>query len=189
MTAKRKETRMQPWKTRSRRTVLDYGWWLKVEDHTVELPDGQIISEWPWVITPDWVNVLAQTAEGRFLCFEQVKYGLEGTSYAPVGGYIEHGEDPAAAARRELLEETGYAADEWTPLGVFRVDPNRGVATGHLYLARGARLVSDLSEHDLEEQRLLLLSRQELEQALEQGRFKVLAWAACIALALRALPC
>ena len=80
---------MQPWKTLSRQIVLDHGKFLTVEDHTVELPDGQVISEWPWVITPDYVNVFVVTEDGEFLCFRQTKYGVEGFTLAAVGGYVE----------------------------------------------------------------------------------------------------
>ena len=64
---------MKTWKTLSRTPILNTGKYLSVEFHTVELPDGQVISEWPWVITPDYVNVVAVTPEGRFLAFRQVK--------------------------------------------------------------------------------------------------------------------
>jgi len=43
---------MQPWKTRSHEKVLDYGRFLVVEKHTIELPDGRTLSDWPWLITP-----------------------------------------------------------------------------------------------------------------------------------------
>ena len=118
---------MQPWKTLSRRVVLDQGKFLIVENHAVELPDGRVIPEWPWVITPDYVNIVPVTDEGEFLCFRQTKYGVDGLSLAPIGGYIEPGENPLAAARRELLEETGYETSDWTGLGRYRVDGNRGV--------------------------------------------------------------
>lgn len=176
---------MKPWKAKSRQTVLDQRPWLIVENHTVELPDGRLIPDWPWIITPDYVNVVAITEDERFLCFRQVKYGIEGTTLSIVGGFVEEGEDPFDAAQRELLEETGYQATEWTPLGSYRVDPNRGIAVGHLYLARQARYVTPRNADDLEEQELILLTRGEIEKALEQGEFKVLAWAACLALALR----
>ncbi|HEY3477217.1 MAG TPA: hypothetical protein VGK56_21555, partial [Anaerolineales bacterium] len=65
------------------------------------------------------------------------------------------------------------------------VDPNRGVAMGHLYLARQAQYVTPRNADDLEEQELILLARPELESALAAGEFKVLAWAAAIAFALR----
>jgi ADP-ribose pyrophosphatase len=179
--------KMELWKTRDRRTVLDQRPWLLVENHTVELPDGRLIPDWPWIITPEYVNVVAITADEQFLCFRQVKYGLDGTTLGIVGGFVEEGEEPFTAARRELLEETGYESSDWTPLGSYRVDPNRGVAMGHLYLARQAKFVAPRNADDLEEQELLLLRRVELERALANGEFKVLAWSACIALALRQL--
>jgi ADP-ribose pyrophosphatase len=178
---------MKPWKTQTRRTILDQRPWLLVENHTVELPDGRLIPDWPWIITPDFVNVVAVTADERFLCFRQVKYGVEGTTLGIVGGFVEEGEEPIQAARRELLEETGYKSTNWTPLGSYRVDPNRGVAMGHFYLALQARYITPRSADDLEEQDLVLLTRPEIETALAAGEFKVLAWAASIALALRQL--
>jgi ADP-ribose pyrophosphatase len=175
---------VQTWKTMARRTVLQHDHYLTVEYHTVELPDGRVIRDWPWVITPDYVNVLAETVEGDYLCFRQVKYGVEGTSLAPVGGYIDPGEAPLAAAQRELLEEMGYEAAEWIDLGRYRVDANRGAGTGYLFLARGARWVAEPNADDLEEQQLLRLSRAELAAALAAGEFKVLAWAMTVAMAL-----
>ena len=178
---------MNPWKTKTRQTILDQRPWLLVENHTVELPDGRLIPNWPWIITPDYVNVVAVTTDERFVCFRQVKYGVEGTTLGIVGGFVEEGEEPIAAARRELLEETGYESADWIPLGSYRVDPNRGIAMGHLYLARQARYITPRNADVLEEQDLLLLTHSELETALSQGEFKVLAWAASIAFALRHL--
>ncbi len=174
-------------KTLSKRTLLQQPPWLTVEQHEVELPDGRIIHDWPWIVTPDWVNVLPQAEDGTFLLFRQGKYGYPGTSLAVVGGYLSDGEDPLSAAKRELLEEMGVEATEWVDLGHYRVDPNRGVANGHLYLARGVHGVADPASDDLEEQELLRLTRSELEEALKNGEFKVLAWAATAIFSLHAL--
>jgi len=176
---------MKPWKTKARQTVLNEPPWLIVEQHTVELPDGRLIPNWPWIITPDYINVVAVTEDGHFICFRQVKYGIEGTTLSVVGGYVNEGEVPLAAAQRELLEETGYEASDWLSLGSYLVDPNRGIATGHLYLARQACYVVPRDADDLEEQELLMLTRGEIEAALDSGEFKVLAWAAAVAFALR----
>jgi len=178
---------MKPWKTLSRKLILDNAPWVTVEHHAVELPDGIVIPDWPWVKTPDYVNVVALTEDEQFLCFRQVKYGIEGVTLALVGGYIKEGEEPLAAAKRELREETGYVSEDWVPLGGYLVDPNRGIANGYPFLAKKARYVTPRDADDLEEQELGLLSCEEIESALERGEFKVLAWAAAVAFALRKL--
>lgn len=175
---------MQPWKTLSKKLLLSLGKWLSVEEHAVELPDGRVIPDWAWVITPDYVNVVVVDTAGRFLLFRQQKYGLDGESLAPVGGYIEPGEAPLLAAQRETMEEMGCAAEEWVDLGRFRVDPNRGICMGTLYLALGARKVAERNADDLEEQQLIALSAPEVRRALREGQFKTLAWAANVAFAL-----
>ena len=175
---------MKPWKTLARNTILDRGKFLKVEEHIIELPDGRIIDDWPWVIVPDFVNVVAVTRDAKFVFFRQTKYAVEGVTLAPVGGYIEPGEDHLLAAQRELIEETGYEAETWTFLGRYPVMANRGGGTGYLYLAQGAQLVAEPDSDDLEEQELILLDQDEVEQAIEQGGFNVISWTACVALAL-----
>jgi ADP-ribose pyrophosphatase len=175
---------MKPWQTRSRHTILNHSKWLTVENHTVGLPDGRVIEDWPWVITPDYVNVLAVTIDNQFVCFRQTKYAVAGTTLAPVAGYIEAGEDPLAAAQRELLEEAGYVANEWIDLGKYAVDGNRGAGTAYCYLATAAWRTAALPSDDLEEHEQLLLSRAELETAVLNHEFKLASWAALAALVL-----
>jgi len=175
---------LQPWKTLSRKTILDCGKYLVVESHTVELPDGRQISDWPWVATPDYVNIVAIDEAGGYLCFRQTKYSIKGESFAPFGGYIEPGEDPLRAAQRELLEEGGCEAREWSNLGQYPVDGNRGAGTAYFFLARRAHFTAKGLSDDLEEQRLVILSRPEVEAALAAGQFKLLPWATCVLLAL-----
>ncbi|MDI6810010.1 MAG: NUDIX hydrolase [Candidatus Eisenbacteria bacterium] len=175
---------MQPWKTLSRRIILDEHPWLVVEHHTVELPDGRIIPDWPWIVTPDYVSVVAITESNTFACFRQTKYAIEGISLAPVAGYIDPGEEPLAAAQRELREEAGLVATEWLEMGHYRVDGNRGSGTGHFFLARQAKAVAPFAPHDIEEQELVYLTRAEIEEALAKGEFKALGWAAAFAFVL-----
>ena len=175
---------MKTWKTLSRKTVLQHSKYLTVESHTIELPDGRIIEDWAWLIMPDYVNVVAVTEDGRLLCFRQTKYCVEGTSLAPVGGYLEPGEEPLAAAQRELREETGYTAPDWTSLGQFYVDANRGGGQGHFFLAQGAVWAGQVASDDLEEQELLLLTRAEVKAALLNQEFKTMPWACAVSLAL-----
>jgi ADP-ribose pyrophosphatase len=176
---------MKLWKTLARKTLLDLGWRLKVEQHTVELHDGRIIDDWAWIITPPYANVIAVTEDGLFVAFRQTKYST-GHTLAPVGGHIEPDEDPLVAAKRELLEETGYAApdDYWTYLGTYPVDSNRGSGTASLYLATNAVAVAEPQSDDLEEQELILMTREQVNAALANANFRCLPWAAAFAIAL-----
>ena len=178
---------MQPWKTISKRLLCQPNRFLKVELHELELPDGKRIADWPWLITPDYANVLARTKDERFLCFRQTKYAVEGVTLAPVGGFLEPGEEPLHAAQRELREETGYESPEWHALGCSVVDANRGAGVANLFLALDAEPMCPPCADDLEQQELLLMNRAELETALDRGEFKVLAWVTIIALGLRFL--
>ena len=175
---------METWKTLDRQIVLDLSPHLRVETHTIQLPSGRVIEGWPWLISPDFVNIAVITEDEQYLVFRQTKYSVDGTSLAPVGGYIHPGEDPLTAAQRELLEETGYQARRWERLGAFAVDGNRGSGTAHFFLAREAHLVGEPNSDDLEEQQLLLLSRPEVEAAVQRDAFKVLPWQALMALML-----
>lgn len=181
------QKKLRLWKTLSRKTILDHNKFLKVESHEVQLPDGQIIPDWPWVIIHDAALILAQRKDGKFLCFRQTKYAIEGTSLAPVGGMLEANENPLDTAKRELLEEMGYESTNWINLGNYLVDPNANVGTMHLFLALDAKYVTPPDSDDLEDQEILFLSKSELEEALEAGEFKVLTWTTVVALSLRYL--
>lgn len=178
----KKELRV--WETLSRETVLVHSKFLTVESHTIKLPDGGIITDWAWLIIPSAAIVLAVTEDGQFLCFRQTKYAIQGTALAPVGGMLEPNEEPIDAAKRELLEEMGYQASEWVSLGSHILDPNRGIATVHLFLALHARRVAEPNSDDLEDQEILFLTRDEIESALNAGEFKVLSWSAVVAMSL-----
>jgi ADP-ribose pyrophosphatase len=178
---------MKKWKCRKRRTILDHSSFLRVDEHEVELGDGRIISDWPVVITPDYVNILAQDSDGYFVFFHQQKYMAPEMRISPPGGYLEPDEDPLAGAKRELREETGYASDRWIDLGRYIVDSNRGCGTAHLFLAINAKKITEAKSDDLEDQALVLLTRTELENAINDKSCPILSATALFTLGLRHL--
>lgn len=178
---------MNAWTLKHRKTILDHSKYLRVDEHEVELPDGRVIHDWPVVMTPEYVNMLVRDTGGRFLFFRQQKYMAPHMRLSPPGGYLDPGEQPLAAAERELLEETGYRAKRWFELGHFVVDSNRGCGVAHLYLATEATRVATATSDDLEDQELVLLTRAELEKVVDEHACPILSAAALFALGLRAL--
>ncbi len=175
---------MKPWKTIARTTILDHSKWLKVEEHTIQLPDGKVLEHWCWLVSPDYVNVVVQDEDENFICFRQTKYAANGISFAPIGGYLEPNEEPLTCAKRELREELGYEARQWISLGKFPCDGNHGNGFAHLYLACEAHQVGEIIADDLEDQEIVTLTRNEMMQALLDGEFKVLSWSTAVALSL-----
>jgi ADP-ribose pyrophosphatase len=175
---------MQPWKTLKRETILNHGKFLKVEQHAIQLPDGKIIENWPWIISPDYALILPVTQRGTVFLFHQTKYAVEGTSFAPVGGHLEPNEEPLATAKRELREEMGCEAEKWISLGSYPNNGNHGGGKGHLFLALHAQKVCEPNIDDLEEMELVELTIKELEKKLLQGEVKVIGWVAMIAIGL-----
>lgn len=173
----------EQWDVLSKEMVLDTPY-LKVEMERVRLGDGRIIEQWPIVDVRDYVNALVLNEAGEAMIIEGYKHGLGRSSWQVVGGYLEKGEEPLAAVRRELREETGYESQEWQHLGSFVVDANRRVATGHFYLARNARPVQEPDHDDLETFTIRWVSLDELKRAVGDGRVAIISYAVNIALGL-----
>ncbi|NDJ54390.1 MAG: NUDIX domain-containing protein, partial [Chloroflexi bacterium] len=100
------------------------------------------------------------------------------------GGGIAPTEDPLAAAQRELLEETGYTAPKWQPLGAYTVDANRDYGRCYGYLAWHAQQSAEPDDMDLGQGRVVRLRPDDLRRRWLAGDFPVLPSTAIIGLAL-----
>lgn len=99
---------------------------------------------------PDWVNIIPITETGDVLLIQQYRHGIEDFTLEIPGGMIDETEKPIDAAKRELLEETGFESDEIFEIG--RSRPNPAIQNNWIYhyAARNCRLVSKpkFDEHE-----------------------------------------
>ena len=83
--------------------------WLTARRDRLLMPNGNINPEFYVLEYPSWVNVIAITPDDRFVMVRQYRHGLGIISTELCAGVVEQGEEPIDAAKRELLEETGYS--------------------------------------------------------------------------------
>jgi ADP-ribose pyrophosphatase len=108
--------------------------WLRVEEASVIRPDGRA-GIFGLAHVGQGATVVALDGERHVLLVKEYKYAVERETIELVSGAIDAGETPVEAGLRELVEETGYAANRATYIGV--VDPLTTIVSGpvHMILA------------------------------------------------------
>lgn len=177
---------LSPWTVKARHLELDRSPRLRVWRHDIQLPDGREVADFWRVEAPDFAMMAVWTLDGRLIFERHYRHGVEGVTLTLPAGGIEPGEDPLAAAQRELMEETGHVALDWRSLGSFVLGANARYCRAHLFVAKGARQVAQPNSGDLEETELLFLERDEAIRALKSGEIAIMSCAAALSMALLA---
>jgi ADP-ribose pyrophosphatase len=129
---------------------------------------------------PNSVQVVAVTASGQLLLVEQDRQGTQERSLEFVAGLLDGDEEPAAAAARELEEETGYRAQTWQPLGWYYNDPAIMTSRVYVFLAEGCTPTGERNQDEGEAVEIRLCDAAELPHLIETARIThgltVAAW-------------
>ena len=111
---------------------------IRVRRDEVLLPNGHTAMR-EVVAHPGGVGILALDGDGTVLLVRQYRYAFGRTLLEIPAGKREKGEEPLTTAKRELQEETGAQADNWTSLGALIASPGCYDEVLYLYLATGLR--------------------------------------------------
>lgn len=160
---------LKPWHTISTATLLDVHPWFSVLCDTIELPSGKVIDDYYRIKAPDYVLICAMNQDGRVLLERHYKPCVgKFVLTCPAGGVDDH-EEPLFAAKRELLEETGYEAEEWHKIGEFTVDGTRGICNAHFFTAKKLLKTAEPEHNEMEEFELMFLGASEIENGIKDG--------------------
>lgn len=162
---------MKSWKIISSEYLIRRPW-LTARRECIELPNGHRIPEYYILEYPEWVNVIAVTPEGKYIFVRQFRFGLGIESTELCAGVCDPGETPLTAARRELLEETGYGDGEWEEILTVSANPGTQTNLTHCFLARGVVPVAPPSPEETEDLEVLLLDEPEVLGLLERDELK-----------------
>jgi len=172
------------WTVESSKSLLRREPWIEVFEEHIKLPDGRRVDDFYTIRLRDFVVVAALTDDDGLVTVSHYRHGGRAVTQGLPSGFIDDGESPADAARRELLEEAGYEAADWMDLGRYVVDGNRGCGTEHVFLARGAKRVADPVEVDLAPTTVRLMPVEDAVDTMWKGGVGELASAAALALAV-----
>lgn len=146
--------------------------WLTVRRDCVELPDGRQNPEFYVLEYPDWVNVIAITEDGKFVMERQYRHGLGKTCFEIPAGVIEEGEDPLDAAKRELMEETGYGEGKWRKIMTISGNSSTTDNLSHCYVAEGVRKISGQHLDSTEDLEIVLLDTAQVKDLMVNDQIK-----------------
>ena len=178
---------LRVWEVLESREVFAAEPWIRLSVQKVRLPDGRVIDDYHQVEFPEYAVVFAQTPRGKVVVEQIYKHGVGRACLALPSGLLDPGEEPLDAARRELLEETGYASHDWSSLGSFVINGNYGCGKAHLFMARDASKVDEPDSGDLEEIRVEMIQPDALMDAVRSGEVALIDSAAAIAIAVNTL--
>lgn len=168
--------------------------WIDFRRSAYRFPDGSEFEPYYSYSRRDYVVIVASDEDGNYLCVRQFRHGIkEVTTEFPAGGIErtdgrEYGsgrgssaaEDALEAAKRELLEETGYVSEDWSFL--LTVPSNATIADNyaHIFMARNCRKFGDQNLDETEFLNVRKHSADEIEDMIDQGNFQqavhIMAW-------------
>ena len=122
------------------------------------------------VIHPGGAVIVAVKPNGKIILVKQFRHPFKDFIYELPAGKLDKNEDPLNCAKRELIEETGYRAENMSKLGKIYTSPGYCSEILHIYLAENLKLGKHAREEGEEDMELLDFSIDEIEAMILSGK-------------------
>lgn len=168
--------------------------WIDFRRSAYRFPDGKIFEPFYSYSRKDYVVIVASDVNGQYLCVRQFRQGIRKvTTEFPAGGIErtdgkEYGagydrgvsEDALQAARRELLEETGYVSEEWNYLLTVPSNATMADNYAHIFMAKHCHKLGGQNLDETEFLNVRTYSPEEIDEMIQKGSFEqaihIMAW-------------
>lgn len=178
---------IKKWQTIKSEIVFNHKW-FKLRQDTVQLPDGKIIDDYIVSERPDVVLIFPLTSENEVVMVVQYKHAAEEIMLEFPGGFFDaKAEKAMSAAKRELLEETGYTCKNITEIAAVIDNPTKDCNKTHLFIAHHCKKIQPQQLDDTENIDLKLVSLSDIEEKILKGEIKATLSVALGLLALKKL--
>lgn len=123
------------WKSIKRTQIFNFEF-VKIYKDKVRLPNGKIIHDYILIERPDVVTIVATTKENKVITIREYRHGVNSFQIALPAGFKETNETIIAAAKRELMEETGYGGGKFKYINFVYDDPSKTIRKFHIIRAK-----------------------------------------------------
>lgn len=162
---------MEKWKVLNSKKIIDNNW-IAIEKHKCDIGQNKILNDYYIVKKKDYV-ILVIEDDGMIFLIKQYRHGIGKSILNLPMGFIDDGENSEMAAKRELIEETGYESDYLEQVGEFFPAPSYMTSKAYVFYTNKVKKNTNKSIDDNEGKiSLVKVPKSKLKELLKNNIIK-----------------